>query len=249
MLKRASVQENAARKQRLKDRAGLRVYIDKVQERVTRFGGYCSWKISQDIGLMRITRNNAMKLAGESQRGVCLAFCAQWIISLSKGQYIRDLLCDSSGEVIPNKVRQLVIQHLTLTDMSPASIVGAPRYQKGQINGELAVQLYLSQKGLKAVSLENFHSPGSFAVGLPEKIISFDSNKGYFLMITLKDDYGSGHAVCAQIANKITFFDPGFGEFAFDNKNKFKTWFCEFLLNLTDYSEKYTRYSVFSFIR
>ena len=62
--------------------------------------------------------------------------------------------------------------------------------------------------------------------------------------------YGASgaHAMAAWTAEDVSFFDPNFGEFWFQNPAKFREWFKDFW-TASGYSRSYTKYELRSFAK
>jgi YopT peptidase len=169
---------------------------------------------------------------------------AKWLECHAKGDHMANWLQkDGTGPIDPNKIRQLMQLFSVGTTMHPDRMRGGSG--GGADDQNRATEVWLATKGIirkGAIVGVPFHNMGLVHVpqgsnvprgdrrrrvlarALAEEIVR---HPGTYKMIGMNGTHFA-HACAAWSQRDVAFFDPNFGEFWFDTREKFVSWFPTF---------------------
>lgn len=228
----------------------LKPIIARVRNSASEFNGYCTWHFSQ------IKSPVAKVLAAdkETSGGICEMLSAKWILCHANGGSLATWLSKDGQSVAKedidaSKIRILMQLFLVGSEMNTDYILGeSDRF--GHVDQTGATNRWLAAKGVvqrKSIKPMTFLNAGSVNIPIKKKgsrsggdRATYAGNIASEMAGHLKNSCGDyctiglwgpndGHAMAAWVgSNDAVFFDPNFGEFWFQNKKDFISWFPTF---------------------
>ena len=218
-------------------------YVKFVRGSVGTYGGHVTWEFSQVV-------NPVASLIGtdtETADGICEMLSAKWIDEHAHERSLAAWLMDGNS-INPSKIRMLMQLFIVGGTMRPSKMLGRDDVrgmQRGDQDQDKATQNFLLSRGIirRGGGLQNGWGVGARAGGekikrkLAQDLCDVRGGTGSYRIVGIWGRSG-GHCMAAYTGLKdIAFFDPNFGEFWFEDKAKFKTWFAESFFVRSTYSK------------
>jgi YopT peptidase len=212
--------------------------VARVRQTALAAGGHVTWRFSQVENPVR----SLICGHGDTSGGICEIASAKWLECHAKGDHVSTWL-EKDGVIDPNKIRQLMQIFAIGTTMHPDRMRGGSG--GGADDQNRATEVWLATKGIirksSIVGVPFLHQgiqhvpTGSNATrgnrqrrvlarALAEEIVR---GFGTYKMIGMTGTHFA-HACAAWSERDVAFFDPNFGEFWFDTREKFVNWFPTF---------------------
>ena len=216
----------------------MQALVKRVQEKVTDFGGYCTWPFSQMTEPM-VTLRAAHR---ETRGGLCSMMAACWIERHANGSSLASWLSSASGDIDHSKVRQLIQLSIISGTMRSGMMM---EQNVGSIMQEDATLSWLRQKGVVVCRVMTIDEAGNVShstedirtgarhgwpkVGFVREMVAnvqkdlYTCCNNYALMGLI--GHINAHGMAAWVGNDVCYFDPNFGEFYFHDRYSFLRWF------------------------
>lgn len=186
-----------------------------------------AWERQWDYNQGKDKRLLAMK---ETQGGACYALSMYWIVNWAKGiNYLEwlspPLEASSKGNTtfgvgMVQNLRKIMenqnkfLSYQTVLGKSSRNLKLG--YAKIMIEGNCIL------RSTRRLVIENNASLDQIASNIADA-------EGYVMLGWYKSDFG-GHACAAHVGPaEVFFFDPNFGQYWFDSKSSFKTWYRSYM--------------------
>ncbi|MFO0741882.1 MAG: YopT-type cysteine protease domain-containing protein [Labilithrix sp.] len=215
--------------------------VARVRQTAIAAGGHVTWRFSQVENPVR----SLICSHADTSGGICEMVSAKWLEAHAKGDHIANWL-EKGGPIDANKIRQLMQLFAIGTTMHPERMRGGDQVLDDTADDQdKATAIWLQTKGIVRktgiVGVQFLHE-GLKHVPSGAKA-ERNGRQRRVLARTLGEEIARGfgtyktvgfsgphfaHACAAWSHRDVTWFDPNFGEFWFEDRAAFIEWFPTF---------------------